>query len=53
MKRYYVTVVRYGEAEVEAENEEEAMRIVDKQYRTQDINWLDWDVTDADEEVDY
>ena len=53
MKRYWVTVVRYGGAEVEAENEHEAMKIVNEKYRTQDINWSDdWDATDADEEVE-
>ena len=51
MKRYWVTVVRYGGAEVEASSSLEALRIVNEKYRTQDINWSDdWDATDADEE---
>lgn len=54
MKQYWVTVVRYGGVDIEAENEEEAMRIVNTQVKTQDVNWADdWEATDADEEVDY
>lgn len=50
MKKYCVTVVRYGNVFVEAEIEEEAMDIADHQL-TDTINWSDyWGVTDCMED---
>ena len=42
--KYYVSVVRYGGIEVEAENEDEACKIVDQEVKTSDVYWDDdWD----------
>lgn len=48
--KFNVTIIRYGCVEVEANSSLEAMRIVNENYKTNDISWSDdWDATDADE----
>lgn len=48
--KFNVTVTRYGCVDVEANSSLEAMRIVNENYKTDDISWSDdWDATDADE----
>lgn len=49
MKKYDVTITRFGSITIEAESEEEAMSIV-KDMETKDICWSeDWSATDARE----
>ena len=47
--KYFVTVVRYGGVEVEAKDEDEAVRIVDQTVPTDKVSWDDsWDVVSAE-----
>lgn len=52
MKNYRVMVVKYGFAEVEAENENEALELIDD-MQDKDFDWSDFDDGQVVEEVDY
>jgi hypothetical protein len=50
MKKYLVTIARFGFVEVEANSEGEAMYIADN-MQTEDISWSDdWEATDVKED---
>lgn len=50
MKKYLVTIARFGFVEVEAENEMVAMEIANE-MESKDISWSDdWEATDVRED---
>lgn len=53
MKKYGVTVTRFGYVEVEAASAEEAVAIVNRDVKTDDVSWSDdWLGSDAEEVLD-
>ena len=52
MKNYRVMVIKYGYAEVEAENETEALELIDD-MNDKDFDWSDFDDGQVVEEIDY
>lgn len=52
MKNYRVMVVKYGYAEVEAENETEALELIND-MDDGDFDWSDFDDGQVVEEIDY
>lgn len=50
MKKYVVTIARFGFVEIAAENELEAMEIANS-METNEVSWSnDWEATDAEED---
>ena len=52
MKNYRVMVIKYGFADVEAENEDEALNLIDDMDDS-DFDWTDFDDGQVIEEVNY
>ena len=52
MKTYRVMVVKYGYAVVDADNESEALELIDD-MDDRDFDWSDFDDGQVIEEVDY
>lgn len=52
MKNYRIMVVKYGWAIVEAEDEKEALELVED-MQDKDFDWSDFDDAEVVEEVDY
>lgn len=52
MKNYRVMVIKYGYADVEAENEDEALNLIDD-MDDRDFDWTDFDDGQVVEEIDY
>lgn len=52
MKNYRVMVVKYGYAEIEAENEKEALELIGD-MDDMDFDWSDFDDEQVVEEIDY
>ena len=52
MKNYRIMVIKYGWAVVEAENENEALELVED-MQDKDFDWSDFDEAEVVEEVDY
>lgn len=52
MKCYRVMVIKYGFADVEAENEAEALNLIDDMY-DKDFDWSDFGDGQVVEEIEY